>query len=73
MPAQIVFPGFAEILMDGVTFGFTVITMGLEVAGLPVTQDAFEIISHKITSPLLKAEVVNIELFVARSEVPFFH
>ena len=51
VPEQIVFPGLAAILTLAVTFGLTVIEIAFEVAGLPDTQLAFEVITHVILFP----------------------
>ena len=43
VPAQIVLPGFAEILTLTGKFGFTVIVTVFDVAGFPVAQVAFDV------------------------------
>ena len=46
VPEQIALPGLADILTLAVTFELTVITMAFDVAGLPVTQIALEVITQ---------------------------
>ena len=58
VPEQIVFPGLAEILTLAVTLGFTVITIAFDVAGLPVTQVAFEVITQVTLFPFTNAALV---------------
>jgi hypothetical protein len=48
-PAQIVVAE-AEMLTDAATLGLTVIVIVLDVAGEPVTQDAFDVIAQVIAS-----------------------
>jgi hypothetical protein len=55
-PAQIEFPGFAEIVTPAVTFGLTVIVNPFEVAGLPVTQFALLVIVQVIVLPFASEE-----------------
>ncbi len=54
VPAQIAPEGTAATLTLAVNIGFTVIVMPLEVAGLPVAQVSFEVISTVIASLLAK-------------------
>ena len=56
VPAQIVLPGLATILTDGVTFGFTVIVMELEVAVVGFAHGSDEVITQLITSPFTNDE-----------------
>ena len=57
VPAQI---GFAEATMLTLTGNaeFTVMVMVFEVAGLPLTQGAFEVIAQETVFPLAKAAFV---------------
>ena len=52
VPAQIVFEGDAAIETLAVTFAFTVIVIAVDVAGLPFTQVALEVITQVIALPL---------------------
>ena len=58
VPEQLVFPGFAVMLTLAVTVGVTVMMIGLEVAGLPVTQLAWEVITHRMVSLFDNVDVV---------------
>ncbi|MNQ66361.1 hypothetical protein D3C85_808520 [compost metagenome] len=73
VPAQI---GFADALMFTLAgkFGFTVIVIALEVAGLPVKQGvAFEVNTQVTMSPFAKAALVYVAAFDP-TFVPFnFH
>jgi hypothetical protein len=61
------------ILTETGRFGFTVIVIALEVAGLPLTHAAPEVIMHVTTSPLESADEVNAGEFVP-ALIPFtFH
>ena len=51
-PAQIAPAGFAAILTAATKFGFTVIVIGEDVAGLPVAQAKLEVITQVIISLL---------------------
>ena len=65
VPEQIIFPGLAAILTDGVNTGFTVIVILLLVAGLPVAQGvALEVRITLTTSLLFKVELEKVALFV---------
>ena len=52
VPAQIVDEGLAAMLTLAGRFGFTVIVIVLEVAGLPVAQVALDVSWQVTTSPL---------------------
>jgi hypothetical protein len=54
VPEQIVV-AVAEMLTLAVTLLFTVIVIAFEVAGLPLTQLALEVIMQVMTSPLTRA------------------
>ena len=73
MPEQIVLPGFAAILTLAITFVFTVIAIAFDVAGLPETQLAFEVISHVTTSPFANDKLEYVSLFVPTFVKPIFH
>jgi hypothetical protein len=73
VPEQIVFPGFAVMITLAVTVGLTVIVITFDVAGLPVTQFAFEVSIHEIRFPFVKPVVVYVALFVPTFVAPFFH
>jgi hypothetical protein len=73
VPEQITLEGLADMVTLAATLGFIVIVIEFDVAGLPVTQVAFEVITHVITSPLANPAVVYVVLFVPTIVVPFFH
>ena len=56
VPEQIVFPGAAEMLTDGVTVGVTTMVIALEVAGLGLAQASDEVITQVTISPFTKVE-----------------
>ena len=58
-PAQIEEPGFAEIEMDGVRIGFTVMTMALLVSVSDVAHTALFVITQVITSFVLSVDDVK--------------
>ena len=58
VPEQIVVEGLAAMLTLAATFGFTVIVIVFEVAGEPVTQVAFEVITQVIVLPFANAALV---------------
>ena len=71
-PAQTVVLGVV-ILTDGVTAGFTVMVMPVEVAVVVVGQEAFDVITQVTICPLVSVLVVNVALLVP-AFVPFtFH
>ena len=57
VPAQIAPEGLAEIVTLTGRFGFTVMVMPAEVAGLPVAQVALEVRTQVTTSPLARVEL----------------
>ena len=66
-------PAVCEIVAEAVTFEFTVIDIEFDVAGLPVTQAALDVITQLTTCPLVNVDVVNVALLVP-TLVPFtFH
>ena len=56
VPEQIVLPGDAAMLTDGVTFGVTVIVIALEVTGLGLAQAIDDVITQVTTSPFANVE-----------------
>ena len=52
VPLQMVLPGLAAIETLTAKLGFTVMVMAFDIAGLPVTQPAFEVITQVIISLL---------------------
>ena len=71
-PAQ---EGFEDAATDTLTgrLGLTVIVTELDVAGLPETQLAFEVITHVTISPLARLLFKYVEL-LAPTLIPFsFH
>ena len=63
VPVQIGFEDAAIVILAG-KLGFTVIVIALEVAGLPVTQEAFEVKTQVTISPLTKAALLYVVEFV---------
>ena len=63
----------SAIETEAVTTGLTVIVIEFDVAGLPLTQLALDVIWQVITSPLLSVVVVYVGLFVPTLVTPFFH
>ena len=55
VPGQIVLPGLAVILTDGVTVAPTVIVMPADVAVVVLTQASDEVMTTVITSPFANA------------------
>ena len=68
-PAQIVLP-VEVILTEGVTEGFTVIVIPVEVAVAGEAHSALEVMITVTTSPLLRVVLVKVEA-VAPALVPF--
>ena len=56
VPEQIVLPGAAAMLTDGVTFEVTVIVIALDVTGLGLAQASDEVITQVTTSPFASVE-----------------
>lgn len=63
VPEQIVVADAETLTLTG-RFGFTVMVTGLEVAGLPVAQVAFDVITQVITLPFAKLELEYVALLV---------
>ena len=73
VPAQIVFPGFALMLTDGVTPDVTIIVIPVDVAVVGLAQASDEVITTVTTSPLANALFEYVLLFVP-TLLPFsFH
>ena len=73
VPAQIVV-NEAATETDGVTTGFTVMVIALDVAVVGEAQEAVEVITHVIIFPLAKAAEVYVELVAPEILLPFsFH
>jgi hypothetical protein len=64
VPAQIVLPGLADIVTEGVTTGFTVIVIAFEVTVAGLAQVALLVRIHVTTWVLVKVLVVKVGLFV---------
>ena len=60
VPVQMVVPGLAEILTLTGLLVFTVVLIVFEVAGLPVTQVAFDVIIQYTPSPFDRPVVVYV-------------
>ena len=56
VPVQIVLPGDATMLTDGIIFGVTVIVIALEVTGFGLAQESDDVITHVTTSPFVNVE-----------------
>ena len=72
VPEQIEPEGLAEIVIAGVRFGFTVIVILADVAGLPVAHVAFDVRTHVIISPLANVVLVNVTDVAPTIFTPFF-
>jgi hypothetical protein len=74
VPAQTGPDGTAAMITLAGSNGLTIIVIAFEVAGLPVTQVALEVITTVITLPLASVEEVY-DAFVAPAimEAPFIH
>ena len=71
VPEQIVIPGFATMLTDGITAGLTVIVTELLVAGFPVAQGvAFDVKITLTISPFARVVEVKVALLLPTFE-PF--
>ncbi len=56
VPVQIVLPGAAAMMTDGITVKVTVIVMVLDVTGLGLAQASDDVITQVTTSPFAKVE-----------------
>ena len=73
VPAQIVFPGFAAMLTDGVTVAVTAIVMPLDVAVAGFAHASDDVITTVTTFPFAKVLLEYVLLFVP-TLLPFnFH
>jgi hypothetical protein len=72
VPEQIVVAEAAILTLTG-RLGFTVMVTVLEVAGLPVAQVAFEVITQVTVLPFARAVLVYVELLVPTLEPLSFH
>ena len=73
VPAQIVEDGLADMATLTGRFGFTVMVIPAEVAGLPVAQVALEVNTQVTTSPFARAELEYVVEFTP-TLIPFnFH
>ena len=72
VPAQITPEGLAVMSILAADLAFTVIVMELDVAGDPVTQGAFDVITHVITFPFASVVDVYVEFVAPEIFVPFF-
>jgi hypothetical protein len=74
VPEQIAPAGFAAILTLKTVDGFTIMAMGLEVDGEPVTQPRLEVITQVIISPFARFDDEYAELVAPVMTTPlFFH
>ena len=73
LPAQIAPGEDADILTLTGSTGFTVIVIGLEVAGLPDTQVKADVITTVTTSLSASVVLVKVGLFVPRFDPFTFH
>ena len=73
LPAQIAPEGDAAILTLAGNTGFTVIVIGLEVAGFPDAQVKDDVITTVITLLLASVVVVKLGLFVPTFDPLTFH
>ena len=67
------FPDVNAIETAGVTVAFTVMVIALEVAGLPVTPERFEVITQVTICPVVKLVVVKVGLLVPAFTPFIFH
>ena len=61
------------IVTEAVVIGVTVITMGAELAGEPVTQPAFEVITQTMVSLFIRLALLNKELSMPALTPLIFH
>ena len=73
VPMQIVLPGLAAILTEGVTSGFTVMVIAFDVPVVGLAQAKEDVITQVTTSPFASDALEYVLLFVP-TFVPFnFH
>ena len=74
VPSQMILSAsFETILTLTGRFGFTVVVMGLLLAGLPVAQVAVELIATVTVWPVVSVVVVKVGLLVPTGVVPTYH
>lgn len=73
VPAHILLPGFAVMLMVGVTTGFTVIVIGVLVAVVGLAQGALLVTVQVITSPFTRLLSVYVLLLVPTGKLFLYH
>jgi hypothetical protein len=71
VPAQIAPDGEAAMLTLAATTGLTDIVIAFDIAGLPDTQVAFEVISTVIASPFTSVVDVHVEFVAPEILLPF--
>ena len=72
VPAQIVEDGLAEIVTLTGRFGFTVMVIPADVAGLPVTQVALDVNTQVMISPLTNVVLEKVTDVAPAILTPFF-
>jgi len=73
VPSQMVLPGLAAMLTDGVTFAVTVIVMALDVAEAGLAHAKDDVISQVTTSPFV-SDALEYEMLLVPTLFPFnFH
>jgi hypothetical protein len=73
LPAQIAPGGDADIFTLAGSTGFTVMVIGLDVAGFPETQVKDDVITTVTTSLFARVVLVKVGLFVPRFDPLTFH
>ena len=74
VPAHIVLSASLETIFTlAGKFGFTVVTIALLVAGLPVAQIAFEVMTTVTDCPVVRPVVVYVELLAPTGVAPTYH
>lgn len=73
VPVQIVLPGLADMLTDGVTVAVTTIVILLLVAVAGEAHEALLVITQVTTSPFARAAFVYVVLFVPTLPPFSFH
>ena len=72
-PAQMLLPALEAIATVGALELFTLMVMAFDVAEDDEAQFAFEVMTQVTTAPLVRADVVNVALFVPTLEPFTFH
>jgi hypothetical protein len=73
VPEQIAPDGTAAMLTPATPAGLTVITTAFDVAGLPVTQAAVDVITQVMLFPFANPASVYVALLVPTLTPSFFH